>query len=222
MRHPGHISDGGKPADPGVKADVKNASKVRCIPFHSSRSHGRQPTECSSENSRLDEDERLSPPRLVPYSDSSCESDSGKTPTKKGRNQRRQRHPFQWKSTIMKECHQRGKKYVSRRDKFVKEKSVTTVIDCSNICKPNCASKLIENDRLDIFNAYYNLSQKEKHYFRIQNADRVDATGTPQYDRRGKHTVDKISKEKKEKVINHIKSFPHCESHYCRADSKKL
>ncbi|KAJ8871659.1 hypothetical protein PR048_027986 [Dryococelus australis] len=42
-------SDGGESAGPGVKADIGDASKVRCIPIHSSRICSRQPTESSNE-----------------------------------------------------------------------------------------------------------------------------------------------------------------------------
>ncbi|KAJ8884259.1 hypothetical protein PR048_016116 [Dryococelus australis] len=51
VRHPGPTSSGCEVAAcPGVKADIGGASKVRCIPIHSSHIRSRQPAESSSED----------------------------------------------------------------------------------------------------------------------------------------------------------------------------
>lgn len=46
-------------------------------------------------------------------------------------------------------------------------------------------------------------------------------SGTPQQDNRGKNTKDRVKKEDKDAIRQHIESFPYMEAHYCRKDSKK-
>lgn len=61
------------------------------------------------------------------------------------------------------------------------------------------------------------ISQKPVYNVHMKKSD----TGTPQADKRGKNTKDRILQKDKDLIKQHIESFPCVEAHYCRKDSKK-
>ncbi|KAJ8875748.1 hypothetical protein PR048_023647 [Dryococelus australis] len=137
-------------------------------------------TENECENSRL-EDGRLSPPQLVPYPNSSCESDSEKDTHQKRSQPKKTTAPISV-------------------EKYYKGSMPPAEIVKIRVCKAFFLSTLSISQK-PVYNA---------HMFK-------SSIKIPQCDRREKYTVDTISKERKEKVRNHIKSFPY----YCKADSKQ-
>lgn len=78
-----------------------------------------------------------------------------------------------WKRNIRKRNHQAGKEYVNEKGKTVPEKVLKSTKDCMNICKYKCSKNIAENERLSLFNGFYDLAQNEKQIFIVNNTERV-------------------------------------------------
>lgn len=61
------------------------------------------------------------------------------------------------------------------------------------------------------------ISQKPIYNVHLKKND----LGTPNSDKRGKNTRDRILEKDKDRIRHHIQSFPYVEAHYCRKDSQK-
>nr|CAI5858491.1 unnamed protein product [Callosobruchus analis] len=74
----------------------------------------------------------------------------------------RQRNPEQWKCNLRKENFDRGREYISVRKKRVPARMIRTSKDCVSKCIYQCARKISETQREDIFSHYYMLTAQEK------------------------------------------------------------
>lgn len=78
-----------------------------------------------------------------------------------------------------------------------------------------------ENDKFRVCKPFFLntlcISQKPIYNVHLKKSD----SGTPQSDKRGQGTKDRISKKDKDNIRQHIESFPSVDAHYCRKDSKK-
>ena len=87
------------------------------------------------------------------------------THTTKALKRKRERKPETWKCNVRKAAHEAGKEYISIRKKVVPEKRIKTLKDCKNNCLFKCQTKITENERNNIFNKYYTLSEHGKRLF---------------------------------------------------------
>lgn len=102
---------------------------------------------------------------------------------------KRQRNPGSWKCNVRKVAHETGKEYLSVRNKIVPAKRIKTTKDCLNKCFYTCQKLITENERQNIFDRYYTLSEHGKRLFLLAttkkfNVERHRKTKTNENSRR--------------------------------------
>lgn len=104
----------------------------------------------------------------------SMEGDNESGQTVKKRYRRAVANPNEWKSRKITLAYHQGKPYVNRRGKCVPAKSIKTLKNCLHYCKFKCSTKISDDERLQLFNVYYSLSNAtEKRHFLINNTTRA-------------------------------------------------
>jgi len=87
---------------------------------------------------------------------------------------KRKRNPSVWKANVRRKLCQSGKEYVSRRGKTIPAKTIKTRKDCSSSCKFGCTKKISAEERQNIFEDFYKLSQNEKYHFYGRTTEKID------------------------------------------------
>lgn len=81
--------------------------------------------------------------------------------------------PSKWRCNQQRKAHQSGKDYINRRGKRVEERKVRNKKNCALACKFKCASKISEDERIDIHTSFYTLpTTTEKRHFILNSTTR--------------------------------------------------
>lgn len=203
------------------------------------------------------------------------ESDEMCDQGKKVRSRKRNVCRKNWKMEVRKRKRQSGKEYEDRKGKVHRARRIQG--DCKGACKFKCDTQVSADERKQIHDKFWSLSDTGKSHFYSKFVERHtkqrsrtlhennrkfsyfyylgtekdmrvrvckefffktldisqrriyyffqnvydSQTGTARSPLKGKNTKSHIDDELKEKVRDHINSFPRIEAHYCRKDSTK-
>ncbi|KAF5282318.1 hypothetical protein FQR65_LT14372 [Abscondita terminalis] len=87
------------------------------------------------------------------------------TETSKLKPRKRKVNSSEWKINVRKRKCQSGEEYVNVRGKVVKARRVQNKKNCLQNCKFNCAKQISEDERQEVFQSYWSLTQNEKYVF---------------------------------------------------------
>lgn len=79
---------------------------------------------------------------------------------------KRQKHPESWKKNILKKLRESGDKYTNRSGKIIVPRKMKP--PCANTCFYLCTKFFNENDRSNIFNDFWSLSDNDKNQFYLK------------------------------------------------------
>ncbi|XP_028658548.2 uncharacterized protein LOC114652351 [Erpetoichthys calabaricus] len=89
------------------------------------------------------------------------------------RTRKRKRDPETWLVNTRKTKCQSGLEYVNRRGKLVPAKEIRNRKECQTACKFECAKKINEFERQQIFADFYKQTQNEKYHFYGKTTERI-------------------------------------------------
>ncbi|CAG2207374.1 unnamed protein product [Mytilus edulis] len=171
----------------------------------------------------LRDDEIITPRKQAKY----------QSPKKRRLTRKKIANPESWKKNIRKIKCQSGMEYVSDTGKTVKARSIKKHA-CSK-CRFRCADKLSEDERLALFNNYWNLKsyERQRDYISSRVLER-NSIGSPSKKRSRSKTIPVLFPIKEENTVHnrtptedlniiraHIEAFPVVESHYTRKDTNR-
>lgn len=86
---------------------------------------------------------------------------------------KRKRQPENWKMNVNRRACQTGREYQDVKGKMRKERCFKTNKDCETKCKYLCAKKISLQERGDIFNGFWGLSNDAKLNFYDKNTEKI-------------------------------------------------
>lgn len=110
------------------------------------------------------------------------------TPMKTKKSRKRKRNPNKWKKNVAKNRRQHGESYVSSRGKYVP--GVSLMDPCTTKCRRKCSTKISNEDRLKIFQKYYQLNTYvRKRDFIHSNTEKIFKKSTTKDNSKRQNTI---------------------------------
>nr|CAI5868405.1 unnamed protein product [Callosobruchus analis] len=91
---------------------------------------------------------------------------------------KRKRDPSKWTQIVRKNKRNSGEAYISSRKKLVPAKVVNTYKDCSRSCRMKCSGKITDEERINVFEGYSQLTKVENKIIFVGKYNQIYFLGT--------------------------------------------